>query len=133
MDKSIRQFIEKAKNVCLQEQEKQALLSELFLRMQAHSALSKKGLMKTKGFRESFFNIFISALQAHALPIVAGVLVVVLASAGGISFSAEQTAPGEFLYPIKIGVNEKLFTAFAVAPEKKAAWSVQQTERRLVE
>ncbi len=117
-------FIEKAKSVRLHEQEKQALRSDLFLTQGAH---------KQAHSRQLFFQAFFVALQAHALSIVAGVLVVVLASAGGISYAAERTVPGEFLYPIKVGVNEKLVMAFAASPEKKARWSVQQTERRLVE
>lgn len=50
-----------------------------------------------------------------------------------VSFAAENTVPGDILYPIKIHVNESVLSAIAVTPQAKADWSVTQTERRLQE
>jgi hypothetical protein len=56
-----------------------------------------------------------------------------LLAGGTLSFAAENTVPGNVLYPIKIHVNETVRGALAVTPQSKAAWEVDLVERRLEE
>lgn len=50
-----------------------------------------------------------------------------------LSFAAENTAPGDLLYPIKVGINEQVRGIVAITPKAKADWEVQLAERRLKE
>jgi hypothetical protein len=52
---------------------------------------------------------------------------------GMSSAAAEQTIPGDILYPIKIHVNEVVVSALQMTPEKKAQWEETRAERRMAE
>lgn len=52
---------------------------------------------------------------------------------GSASFAAENTVPGDVLYPVKIHVNETVRGAIAVSPKAKAEWDVHLVGRRLEE
>jgi len=66
-------------------------------------------------------------------PVAWLVIIGMLVSGGGVSFAAEKSVPGDILYPVKVGVNEEVRSAFAVTPEKKAEWEAARAERRLDE
>ena len=53
--------------------------------------------------------------------------------AGGVGLGAEQSTPGEALYPVKVGINEKVRGAFNLSAENEADWRALLTERRLSE
>ena len=50
-----------------------------------------------------------------------------------VSFAAENTVPGDALYPIKIHINEQVLGAIAITPQAQADWGVRKAERRLEE
>lgn len=52
---------------------------------------------------------------------------------GGTSLAAEQALPGDVLYPVKIGLNEKVRGFTAITPEAKAKFALEVTDRRLKE
>lgn len=58
---------------------------------------------------------------------------ILIAFSGGTAIAAENTVPGDLLYPIKVKVNEEVRLALAVSPEAKAAWDAKRAERRLEE
>ncbi|OHA83679.1 MAG: hypothetical protein A2408_02505 [Candidatus Yonathbacteria bacterium RIFOXYC1_FULL_52_10] len=60
-------------------------------------------------------------------------LLIVLLIGGGTTIAAEQTLPGDTLYPMKVEVNEQVRSAFAVSSEAQAKWDTRRTERRLEE
>ena len=60
--------------------------------------------------------------------IIGGLLV-----GGTASFAAENTVPGDILYPVKVHVNEQVMAAIAVTPQAQADWGVRKAERRLEE
>lgn len=60
-------------------------------------------------------------------------LIVALLLGGSASIAAENTAPGDVLYPVKIGVNENVRTALSFSEEAKANWQARLAERRLEE
>ncbi|MDP2637379.1 MAG: DUF5667 domain-containing protein [bacterium] len=66
------------------------------------------------------------------MTILAGLAIVALIG-GGAAVAAEQTVPGDVLFPIKVTVNEGVMTILAFSPEAKAELEVVKTERRLEE
>jgi hypothetical protein len=64
--------------------------------------------------------------------VTAAVAGVVLASTG-VSFAAEQTRPGDALYPVKVHVTEPVRAAFAFSPSAKAQVAIARAEARLNE
>jgi len=62
------------------------------------------------------------------------ILVIIgLLMGGTVSFAAENTVPGDALFPVKVYVNESVRGAVAVTPKAKADWEVKLVERRLEE
>ena len=53
--------------------------------------------------------------------------------AWGASFAAESSLPGEFLYPVKIHVNENIESAFTFGAENEAELQLERIEERLLE
>ena len=60
-------------------------------------------------------------------------LVFLLIGGSGISFAAESSLPGDFLYHIKVDINEKVKETSVRTPEKKIAWQEKKVFRRLDE
>jgi hypothetical protein len=69
-------------------------------------------------------------LSRHVVTVT---IVCVLLFAGGLSLSAEGAVPGDSLYGIKTGVNEKVLGLFATSPEARAEWQLSLADRRLNE
>ncbi|MEI6490891.1 MAG: DUF5667 domain-containing protein [bacterium] len=61
------------------------------------------------------------------------VIVAVLFISGGLLARAENTLPGDFLYPLKLNINEGVRDIAALTPEAKARLAIDVTERRLQE
>jgi hypothetical protein len=65
---------------------------------------------------------------------LAGLLIAaILAMGGGTAVAAENTVPGDLLYPVKTQINEEVRSALALGDQAKAAWDNQRAERRLQE
>ncbi len=64
--------------------------------------------------------------------VVAGLLVVVFASAGTAQ-AAQGALPGDLLYPIKININERVEVALAATPKTKANVEATIAQRRVQE
>lgn len=60
-------------------------------------------------------------------------LAILLIATGGTSLAAENALPGDFLYPVKVGLNEQVRGFTAVTPEAKAKFALEVTDRRLKE
>lgn len=70
--------------------------------------------------------------QIFLKPVTAVAAVVVMA-AGGTSFAADFSLPGDILYPMKVNVNEKIEGWFAVSAESEANLALKLAEKRLEE
>lgn len=66
------------------------------------------------------------------VPILAGVMILLI-TGGSVSFAAENSLPGDVLYPVKVNLNENIISALNFTPEAKAAWELAKTSRRLTE
>jgi hypothetical protein len=60
-------------------------------------------------------------------------LVIALLLSGSATFAAERAMPGDFLYPVKVNVNEEVRGMVALNTEAKAEWEAKRAERRLEE
>lgn len=50
-----------------------------------------------------------------------------------IPFAAEQSVPGDVLYPVKVQFNEEIRSTLALTPYQKVEWETARVERRLAE
>ncbi len=64
--------------------------------------------------------------------VTAAFLIVAIAGTG-ISYAAEQSVPGDLLYPVKVEVNERVVASFIRDPEEQVRWLARRAERRLEE
>ncbi|MFH0873853.1 MAG: hypothetical protein V1846_03390 [Candidatus Komeilibacteria bacterium] len=62
-----------------------------------------------------------------------GILILLVAVSASVSYAAENSLPGDILYPIKISVNEEIRSGLAITPEAKTRWTAEQITRRLDE
>ena len=60
-------------------------------------------------------------------------IMLLLIVGGSTSYAAEGTVPGDLLYPVKINVNESVFSALSFSAVSKAKWAVEKVGRRLAE
>lgn len=63
---------------------------------------------------------------------LAGMLIVVILGSG-ISFAAENSLPGELLYPVKLNFNEEVRSLTLFSEEEKTEWETRRAERRIEE
>ncbi|KKQ77888.1 MAG: hypothetical protein A3A96_00675 [Candidatus Zambryskibacteria bacterium RIFCSPLOWO2_01_FULL_39_39] len=73
---------------------------------------------------------FLFFVRSHA-PILSMSLVLVLL--GGVSVAAENSLPGNVLYPMKVSVTEPLRDIIKIKPEEKIKWQAEKATRRLME
>lgn len=62
---------------------------------------------------------------------IAAIMIILLG--GGTSFAAQGSLPGDVLYPVKTGVNERVVDVLTVGPSATAKWESEKFERRLQE
>lgn len=72
--------------------------------------------------------LFSHFLRSAATPTFAAAFL--LATGGGAVYAAEGSMPGDFLYPVKIAVNERAIAQLYAGDAGKALWSVKKLERR---
>ena len=118
------QIVKKAGSAGLAPEKKAAIRQELELAM----------AMQPLPRREPAFFAVPAWLRTHSLAFacsMAGIAVIV--SGTGVSLAAEQSLPGDRLYLVKTGVNERLRETFSLTAEAKIAWELRRVERRLAE
>lgn len=65
--------------------------------------------------------------------IMPALLIIALFLGGGVSAAAQNTVPGDILYPVKVGITEEIRGFAALGTENKAEWEEKRAERRLRE
>lgn len=65
------------------------------------------------------------------IPVTALALIAIITTS--TAFAAEQTLPGDFLYPIKIHLTEEARGLLAITTEQKTDWEITRAERRMEE
>lgn len=123
----MKKIFKQLKKEQLSQQEKEIMKNELYLFMKNNPIASPTNEAPS---RVDFFAIF----KTHHRFAFAGVtLAIILLVMSGTAYAAEESLPGDLLYPIKINVTEKVRTALIKNPERLATWEAKKTERRLKE
>ncbi len=76
-------------------------------------------------FLQLFFN--------HKPMVVTLIAAILIAFGGGTAAAAENTLPGDWLYPVKVNINEEVRAVLTASAEAKVAWDARRAERRLEE
>ncbi|OGI87782.1 hypothetical protein A2995_00695 [Candidatus Nomurabacteria bacterium RIFCSPLOWO2_01_FULL_33_24] len=128
-----KKIIEKIKKVVLQEDEKTLIKGRLLSFMEKNPApINSPFFIKSPYFISSkLFNF--SLIKKPMRIIMVTSLVITLLTGGSFSYAAEQSLPGDALYPIKVEINEEIRGIFISGSKEKAIWEIERTERRLQE
>lgn len=121
--KQFDELIKNTKKISLTQSEKSLMHSHVTSHMKSHPFLH------TQNVPSPYVSAF-QKLRHHSLA-TALVLLFCLASVGTVS--AESTLPGDALYGLKTGVNEKVLGWFAQSKSSKAEWQLSLADRRLHE
>lgn len=124
MQNTLKQFKKIAHKVRLTADEKSTMRGELLRYMKMHPAVSSQSIRIPSSFSISDLR------NKKTMPILVSLGILM---GGSLSFAAENTVPGDILYPIKTHVNETVRGAVAGTPKAKAEWEVRLAERRLEE
>lgn len=131
MTHTSRQFKKAAEHIHLSEQEKQHGKEALLRHMQVYTV--RNGDLNRQSI-QSPHSVFTSILSLIRNPMIASLLIALtLIASGGISYAAENSLPGDTLYPVKLHINEEVRSALAVNDKDQAEWDAQRAERRLSE
>ncbi|HRH93023.1 MAG TPA: DUF5667 domain-containing protein [Candidatus Peribacteria bacterium] len=123
MNPELQSFASAAKAITLTDDEKSSIRSTIF------SAAAKLDARRTDTAHPGFFS-WLSMLKG--VPAMAAFLLLIGVGAG-VSYAAENAVPGDWLYPVKINVNEKVAATLAVSAEDQARLQAEQATRRLRE
>ena len=127
MASSEREFFQGLRDVTVPKNEADSVRRELLSYMRQHPVSQKRTyvLSPVLAIRSLFFS-----LRPMVFLLLAAFLTVGL---GGVSYAAESSLPGDFLYPMKVNVNEKIKLSLAVSAEAKADIETGFAERRMEE
>ncbi|MBY0309672.1 hypothetical protein K2Q16_00800 [Patescibacteria group bacterium] len=132
MKRFSEQFHTKAQSVKLKASERAELRERVLSYMEYHPLPESVKRTTKKGERtllsDPYRTISFGRWQFARL---AGVAVCVLALT--ISYSAEETVPGDALYAVKVRFNEEVRSTLAFSPYEKITWETQRLSRRIAE
>lgn len=122
------QWINIVRNIKLTPRERDSMRRSLVQFMEAHP------VRETENSR-LYFNLNQSIIRVKFLTyktMIIG-LIIALVMGGSVSYAAENTLPGDTLYPVKVYVNENAREAVAFTDKSKAELAVELANRRLEE
>lgn len=158
MDNDIKSFFGALKAVSLSKEEKASVRSNLLSQLDAverHLQASASQLSLTEEEKDESYHRLYNYIKRHPVKdvcitssffekmghflafhrlVAASVIIAILVSSGGVvTYAAEDTVPGDLLYPVKTRFTEPLWGAFQFTPERRAQWEVTRMERRMKE
>ena len=126
MEHIIKQLKKGAKHTRLSSAEKAEMKNALLRHVKTNPASGET--FPVRAIPSPFFINNLRNKKSISVLVMAGLLM-----GGSASFAAENTMPGDILYPIKTNVNEVVRGVVALTPKAKAEWEVRLVERRLNE
>ena len=76
---------------------------------------------------------FLQLMTRRLTSMPAIIIAIIVALSGGVSVAAQNSLPGDALYPIKVEVNERVMTRLAFSVEASAEVEARLAERRVEE
>lgn len=132
MKKFSEQFKTRAGDIKLREDERHELRQRLLSYMEYHPLPQSAGLSNSRRSLAVSGGVFLQFLsKGQVWGKAAGVASVFLLIF--IPVLAENSLPGETLYPVKVRFNEELRGALASSPYQKIEWETELLERRVSE
>ncbi len=131
MKRFSEQFHKQASKVHLSAAEKHDLQTRITTFMEYHplaTRTSTASRAQSAIERSPFFILTIPTRYFQSFGMAAAVLVLVV-----MPFVAEQTVPGDVLYPVKVRINEEVMGSFNRTAYDKVEWETKRLERRLSE
>ena len=145
----LHQFLADAKVVKLTPEERADMLDSILLMETARAstqAVSLNAKEKQEGLNalKSFLSLHPAEARTFSRTRFRGflsmrlvsfsmVLVLFFGVSGAAAYAAEDTVPGDLLYPLKVEVTEPLRARFHWNPERRAQWAARRIERRMEE
>jgi Domain of unknown function (DUF5667) len=127
-------FIKNLRHVALTSTEAQSMRERLVAYSDLHAISESAETVSTRAVRSTFSISSFSFLYAYPRVIGAAALVFVLLISGtGVSYAAENTLPGQILYPVKVSIVEPIQGALITNVAQQAEWQDQLADRRLTE
>ncbi len=136
MKKMIEKIAESAKQITLNEHEKSVMFQNLKM------FIEEDQLNFVDFESKSRYSIFSDFSKMRVLSITGNpkfalsilfVLFVLFVFGVGSTFAAQDSLPDSLLYPIKIGIDEKITSAFSIGPVSDAGTQFTQANNRLME
>lgn len=136
INKKLENLISDLKGIRMSSKEKTDIytraLSVIDAREAARISMHTSMHMAKKPVKTTWVNIWnVYIMERKFMPTL--VFVAILLTTGGTSIAAENSLPGESLYPLKINVNEQLQALTAFTPEAKAKVASDAANQRLKE
>jgi len=125
-DERFNILISEARKVTLTEKEKGVLFQQLNDYLD-YAPLPSFALPNVRGRFSRFLN---SMFSKRLFPAIATLLIIL---AGSTSVAAENSLPGDLLYGVKVGVNERLSSTLSIGIKSKAQNKVAMVSTRLEE
>lgn len=122
--------LKKLQNVKLSKDEKRDLKQVIDAHVRIQDVRDEDA-SRQYGYKRSSFVLSVLTKQKYYMTGLAIGLMLVIG--GGTSFAAQGALPGDTLYPVKVGVNERVEGAFAIGAENQAEFESERAERRLEE
>src|SRR5262245_9671331 len=88
----------------------------------------KKIARRSAADGESFRYVRMTAWQWRSAVGVFAVLLMI-----GVPAAAERSVPGDVLYPVKLRVNEEVYSQLTLSPYERVQWETRRVERRIAE
>ena len=131
IEEKFNSLMEYAKRNVLAKEEKEGIKSHLIYFMEKNPEFIKDNHSPLKA---SFIgNIVKSMSSKPAFRYAVLVIVVLLIGGAGISVAAQNALPGDPLYPIKTGINEKVVALALFSDQAKAEYDINLAQLRLEE
>ena len=127
-EQELQSIIQKSPAVSLSQQERAEAKAHIF-------AVVKKYPRRYQKPRQLDWKLqSLSWMSTHRIATAALLAVVLVVFAGtGVTLAAQQSLPGDLIYPVKTDVNEKVLSWFAVSDQAKAQYDLGLVQLRLQE
>lgn len=102
-------------------------------RKELHKRALLRAMRQQEAPRASWWKRFVHGFHGHRQAFAGAMACLVLFSAGGVTYAAEQALPGETLHPVKTMINEEIMDLIHFTEEAQKAWDERRVERRLEE